>query len=145
MIRQYIIEGEPVPKGRPKFTRTGHTYTPKKTREYEKYVRYQLMRQNPEMIPKGRAVYIHFCFVKPYLKSWSNKYLKSVKKLGLYAFKKPDLDNYIKSTLDACNGLLFEDDGQVVELNASKIYGEEPKTIIEIQEIDIWRSNNEQF
>lgn len=34
----FTIEGAPVPKGRPRFTRTGHTFTPAKTRQYEALV-----------------------------------------------------------------------------------------------------------
>ena len=30
------ISGQPIGKGRPRFTKTGHAYTPTKTREYEK-------------------------------------------------------------------------------------------------------------
>lgn len=32
------IPGQPVPKGRPRFTRGGFAYTPDKTRKYEKLV-----------------------------------------------------------------------------------------------------------
>lgn len=32
------IPGQPVPKGRPRFTRGGFAYTPEKTRKYEKLV-----------------------------------------------------------------------------------------------------------
>ena len=35
---ELIIEGEPVGKARPRFTRTGHAYTPDKTRKYEQAV-----------------------------------------------------------------------------------------------------------
>lgn len=34
----FTIEGVPVPKGRPRFTRSGHTYTPDTTRKYEALV-----------------------------------------------------------------------------------------------------------
>lgn len=33
---------------------------------------------------------------------------------------KPDVDNYAKSVMDACNGLAWEDDSQVVRLEVSK-------------------------
>lgn len=33
------IEGKAVGKGRPRFTKFGHAYTPKKTREYEEHVK----------------------------------------------------------------------------------------------------------
>ena len=33
-----VVMGAPVGKGRPRFTRAGHTYTPDKTRSYEQSV-----------------------------------------------------------------------------------------------------------
>lgn len=36
--------------------------------------------------------------------------------------KRPDLDNYIKTVLDACQGILFADDSQVVRIYATKVY-----------------------
>lgn len=36
--------------------------------------------------------------------------------------KKHDLDNYLKLTLDACNGILWEDDSHIQELIITKRY-----------------------
>jgi len=36
---KFIVVGEPVAKGRPRFTRRGIAYTPKKTSDYEELVR----------------------------------------------------------------------------------------------------------
>ena len=36
-----------------------------------------------------------------------------------------DIDNYVKSVFDAFNGVVWEDDAQVVELRARKEYGPE--------------------
>ena len=32
------ITGQPIGKGRPRFTKAGHTYTPQKTKEYERRI-----------------------------------------------------------------------------------------------------------
>ena len=37
-------------------------------------------------------------------------------------FPKPDVDNYVKSVLDACNGLAWEDDYQVAGLVVEKAW-----------------------
>lgn len=50
---------------------------------------------------------------------------------------KPDTDNYIKSTLDALNGLLWEDDNQIVDLSAHKYYSDHPRIEIEVVKLDI--------
>lgn len=44
-----------------------------------------------------------------------------------------DLDNHVKAVLDALNGVAFVDDSQVVEVHATKNFGE-PKIIIELEE-----------
>jgi Holliday junction resolvase RusA-like endonuclease len=46
--------------------------------------------------------------------------------------KKPDIDNLIKHALDLCNGILWNDDSQVVELHATQRYSQSPCTIIDI-------------
>lgn len=53
-------------------------------------------------------------------------------------FPKPDVDNYCKSVLDACNGLAWEDDYQVVALHAEKEWaapGVAGEVIITIKEL----------
>ncbi len=47
----------------------------------------------------------------------------------------PDIDNLIKTVLDACNGHVWKDDNQITEITSSKRYGIEPKIIIRIKEI----------
>ncbi len=36
---------------------------------------------------------------------------------------KPDLDKLVRATLDALTGVIYQDDGQVVNIIASKVYG----------------------
>lgn len=67
------------------------------------------------------------------LKSWSKK--KKNEMVGQYKVTKPDIDNLIKTVLDACNGHLWKDDNQITEITSSKRYGIEPKIIIRIEEI----------
>nr|WP_262336409.1 RusA family crossover junction endodeoxyribonuclease [Limosilactobacillus fermentum] len=46
---------------------------------------------------------------------------------------KPDLDNYIKSTFDALNGILWVDDNLIISLEAKKYYAEQPHLTVEIR------------
>lgn len=54
----------------------------------------------------------------------------------MFVDKRPDLDNYIKALLDASNGILFKDDGQVAAMSAQKLYSLDPRIEIEIYELE---------
>ena len=54
-----------------------------------------------------------FVFVKP----------PSVKKSRIFPTVKPDLDKLLRAILDACTGVIWRDDGQVVEIVSQKRYG----------------------
>jgi Holliday junction resolvase RusA-like endonuclease len=43
-----------------------------------------------------------------------------------------DLDNLEKFYLDCANGILFEDDHQIVELSSKKLWSEEPRVEMEV-------------
>ena len=47
----------------------------------------------------------------------------------------PDLSNLIKFTEDALNGLLWQDDKQIIHLDCLKYYSDYPQTIISFGEI----------
>lgn len=55
--------------------------------------------------------------------------------LGMLAKQQmQDLDNYIKSTSDALNGIIWADDNLIVSLEAKKYYAERPHLTVEIKE-----------
>ena len=45
-----------------------------------------------------------------------------------------DLDNFLKAVLDALNGIAYVDDVQVIQLSATKNFGE-PKIFITLEEV----------
>lgn len=46
---------------------------------------------------------------------------------------KPDLDKLVRCVLDALNGVTWVDDGRVVEVRASKAYGQAPGVLVEVE------------
>ena len=119
----FHIKMVPVPKGRPRMTRSGICFTPKATRDAENIVRQQIMRQFDGPAFLGPlSVVLRFWLVKP---KTSRNPMPTVK---------PDLDNFIK-IIDALNGVLWVDDCQIVHIEASKHYcaaGGEPGIDLEV-------------
>ena len=63
-----------------------------------------------------------------------SKAIKNAKLWGLLKPNhKPDLDNLVKFTLDASNGILWHDDAQIIELSANEKYSKTPCTIIQVE------------
>ena len=118
----------PVPKGRPRMTRSGHVYTPQATHDAENTIRGYLKRayrQAPLVGPV--SVHIRFWMVKPK----KPKHREHI--------TKPDLTNLAKTVEDAANGLLYADDSQIVYLVLEKAYcsgGGEPGIDLEVVALD---------
>lgn len=118
----------PMSSPRPRFRNAGkfvQTYMPKKYTDHKKDLQWQMPML---MIDKPIKLTIEFHF--PLLKSWSKK--KHVAMVGQYKRTKPDIDNLIKTVLDAANGHLWNDDNQIVEITSFKKYAEEPKIIMHL-------------
>lgn len=118
----YTITGEPIAKGRPRFTKAGHTYTPKKTRDAEKKIVALLKTQKPIKHEKNKPIEVEIRFFYPHRKSFTKKDKMLIKKGMKYRTQKPDVDNLVKLVLDSANGILWHDDSQIVKLTASKHY-----------------------
>lgn len=130
---EFFVKGKPVGKGRPRFTRTGHTYTPEKTRSYEQAVAWECRKamkgKLPSTLPQNVSVEV---MVKP-PKSWTKTKTKNALG-GFIAPGRPDIDNYLKAVLDGCNGVAFLDDSQVVAVYATKRYAETDGVRVIIEE-----------
>jgi Holliday junction resolvase RusA-like endonuclease len=109
----FFFPVEPVAKGRPRMTRTGHAYTPQKTRDAETALRDLAVKYNCKPFENAICVVMTFYITKP----------KSAKKRQMPTVK-PDLDNLIKIK-DAFNGILWTDDALIVDLHACKTYADD--------------------
>ncbi len=118
IVVQLWIPGEPVAKERARVTRSGHSYTPDKTAKAEADIGWLLRQTYPSMEPATTTLFgVQLGFK---LKSGSRR----------------DLDNLIKTCLDACNGLVWVDDSQVWRIEAEKVrVAEEPGTWLTIERL----------
>jgi Holliday junction resolvase RusA-like endonuclease len=122
-MKELFIKTVPIPKGRPRFY-GGHAVTPEKTRKYEKLIRDSWTHG----IVEGKSIMVDIEFRIPIPQSYSKK--KKAELEWTPQNKKPDLDNLVKAVLDALNGVAFEDDSLISDINASKTYAEEPGVYI---------------
>ena len=107
------IPGNPLPKKRPRFVR-GRVYSP--SSKEEKRVAQHLSAQMGVRKPLTGRLSVTMTF-----------YRKDRRRV--------DLDNLEKLAADSANGVLWEDDSQIVEMISRKDYDpKQPRTEIEIRE-----------
>lgn len=114
-VEMDLFPREIVGKLRPRFTRSGCTYTPAKTRKAEIAVRDEFRKVCGERWAKfGGPVKVSISYSRQLAKS-NPKFWAFRQDLG-----KPDLDNVAKLVLDSLNGLAYADDSQVIEIHMAK-------------------------
>lgn len=118
------IDGQPVAKQRPRFNmKTGHTYTPSKTRDYEKKVAQSAwveMAKNKFKMT-DRPIHVDMTAAMEIPKSWSKKKKFEAEFGGIHP-SRCDLDNVLKSVLDGVEGVVMENDKQVRSFYCKKKY-----------------------
>ncbi len=117
LVVDLTIKGEPVSKDRPRigYTKGGKVYTPKKTKNAESVIAWEIKKAYPRIeVNDTNAFRVEVDF---FLKTGYRR----------------DLDNLTKLVLDACNKLIWKDDFQVEELQAKLTrQSVEAKTVIRI-------------
>ena len=137
MMRTLVFEmqlaGEPVGKGRPRFSRaTGHTYTPEKTARFEERLAWgaQSLWGGKPLLESELVLYVaaYFSIPKSKPKTWKDK----AEAQEIRHTKKPDIDNVIKGVADSLNKIVYVDDSQIVAIKAAKFYSHNPRIEIKI-------------
>ena len=137
---EFFVPGAPVGKGRPRAARRGAgvvMFTPEKTADYEALVSAtasNAMRAEAGPLftgPLEAVLEMRF----PVPASWSKaKRARALAGVEWHT-SKPDTDNVAKAILDACNGVVFRDDSQIVMLTATKEFSETPGVRVVIREV----------
>lgn len=133
----FTVPGKPQPKERPRVTRQGYSFTPRRTREYEAKVveaakKSELLPQSP--ISETPLKMIIWCYM-PIPKSWNTQKHQDAVRGKILPAKRPDIDNLGKICMDALNGVAYVDDAQIVQLVINKTYSEEPRVEVLIDEV----------
>lgn len=135
---KFIVPGTPQSKGRPRFVNRGKfvsTYTPKETVVFENMVKLAYMQVGGMKLQGAIKAEVKAYFPIP--KSASKKKQKAMAEGEI----KPitvlkDADNVCKAVLDALNSVAYDDDRQVVELHGYKLYSDEPRTEVVLEEFE---------
>lgn len=134
---EFIVEGEPQGKARPRFSqKSGTVYTPAKTVRYERLIRKAFLDAGGKAIPSdcyvGITVDAYFQIPKSYTKGKRMACQHNINRPA----KKPDIDNSLKAVLDALNKVAYEDDRQVIEVICRKWYSQSTGFLkINVQEV----------
>ena len=132
------IPGDPVAQGRPRFARRGKyvsTYDPPKSRAYKQkvaiYARASMASREAITGPLEVTVYIY-----RQIQQNGSQRLKQAKLDGkIWPAIKPDLDNYYKAITDACTGIVWHDDNQIVKAHIIKKYSDQPRAVLEVEKL----------
>lgn len=137
MAVKFTIYGKPFGKQRPRVANHGgyvQAYTPKETINYENLVKFSYLQECGNRKLEG-GIAAEIIGVFPVAKSESKK-RRSLMLSGVIPHtKKCDCDNLAKSILDALNGIAYDDDSQICKLTVEKIYGENPRVEVKLEEV----------
>jgi len=133
----FAVYGEPVPKGRPRFSTRGKfpiAYTPEKTKNYEFEVAMMAKAAMGASKPLQGAleafIYVTFPIPPSYSKKRTQDCLSDTEKHT----KRPDLDNVIKCVIDGMDKIVFLNDSQITSIHSTKVYGQVAKVEVLVRE-----------
>lgn len=114
---EFTVPGQPIPKARARVVR-GHAFTPETTAGHESVIVAEARNAGVRGEPDAKAQWEIVCWF----------YRKGQ--------RRADLDNLLKTVLDALNGVVWADDNQIVAIKAYKRREDKlPRTLIEIREV----------
>jgi Holliday junction resolvase RusA-like endonuclease len=122
-----VIEGKPIPK---KNTLFGNKRGYNSQKKLMDGIRMVIKSQYKGELLTG-AVKLDVIYYMPIPKDTSKKKRKALK----WHIKRPDEDNMTKLIKDCMSGIVYKDDSQVADARYRKIYSDNPRTEIIIEEL----------
>ena len=131
------IKGKPIPQARPRFKRSGKTYNPQ-SEQAKDFATKVLAQYKDDPIDGPIWLRVMFFMLRP--KNHYKSRIPGADRIRpgapLWHAKKPDISNLVKFVEDSLNGVLWEDDSQIIHIEASKSFANAPedvRTIIKVQ------------
>ena len=135
---EFVVLGEPQSKGRPRFVNRGRfvqTYTPDETVQYETLVRLSYQQAGHGKLSGAIRAIIKAYFSIPKSVSKKRRGLMAENKILPVTVSK-DGDNICKIVLDSLNKIAYDDDRQVIEIHIYKLYAENPRVEVTLEEME---------
>ena len=130
----FFIPGPPVGKGRPRATRSGRMYTPAKTVKYESLVALAAHEAMLGAVPLSGPVRVTINIFMEVPQSWSQKKKDAALSGEIKAIGRIDWDNAAKACCDGMNGVIYQDDRQIVWALVTKQYSATPGVEVHVSE-----------
>ena len=132
---EFEVIGDIKGKARPRVnTYTCKAYTPENTKDYEMLIKQYFKLKYPRYVPLENRVSVKIVAQFKIPKTATKKYKELIMEGKLSPTKKPDIDNIVKIILDALNKMAFKDDNQITKIEVEKIYGNDEKIYVKIEE-----------
>jgi Holliday junction resolvase RusA-like endonuclease len=129
VLLRFVVPGEPVAWQRTRINRSGYHFTAEKTRTAQATI------AEAGGLAFRAAFGLHPLLDEPLsLSIVAFCGTKAKRAHGRYRTTRPDLDNYVKTVMDALNGVIWLDDARIVHIDARKVWAEEPRLSIVVCE-----------
>ena len=139
-MKEIILKFNVKPMAKQSFrtNRKGYKYLDASVVKYRKTLRTmaiaQIQEQKAEKLDGAISIEILYSFQRPQsLKKSERNEIDSGKSMPKTT--KPDIDNLSKAILDALNGIAWNDDAQVSEIKAKKIWSKQDQIEVKIMQI----------
>ncbi len=136
MLIDFYVKGTPAPDQRPRVARNGGIIPNAKTVEWKALVEKEGRRYMSVMAPLTDPLEVNMVFYMPIPESWSKT--RKAEAAGTSHYKKPDLDNLAKAVMDGLNGIVWQDDAQIVQMSIRKVYSHGHNGVQITADLDIW-------
>ena len=132
-VKGFGVNGKLLGKQRPVVLRTGITFTPKKTIEYERHVA-NCFEEGWKPFNVDKALFLELIIYHEYPQTSKVK-LERMKNLEIVPAKQPDIDNIEKIIMDGLEKIAYRRDSLIVASFKCKKYSDEPRVDVCLWEL----------
>lgn len=129
-MTSFTIPGDPQGWQRTR-TANGQHFTAPETRAYQNTIRWLAKSAKVQLITGPVSLVVEAFYRIP--ESAPKKRKAAMLAGEEYPTKKPDIDNVVKNVMDALNVMAWTDDAQVVSLNVTKVWSDNPRVEVSVE------------